>query len=98
MSGEEDAAREREGWAQSEGLYFSHDRINLLRCVLHSQVSILSPRIPKSRFRKGVEEGKQDGGRWGHHLKENVINWLGGGGTPLNVSMWLKPSVGLGVS
>ena len=99
MSREVDAARERGGWARSEGLYFSHDKINLLHCFLHSQMSILSPRTLKSRFRKEVEGPRQDGvGGWGHHLKENMINWLGDGGTALNVSMWLKPSAGLGVS
>lgn len=37
-------------------------------------------------------------GGWGHRLKEDMINSLGSGGTALNVSVWLKPHVGLGVS
>ena len=86
-------ARETGSWAQNEGFYFSHDKI----CFLHNQVSLLSSRTPKSRLRKGVGQAGCWGAGMGTPSKGKHENWLGGGVIPLNVSIWLKPSVGLRV-
>lgn len=87
-------------WAQSKGVYSSHHRISLLSCLLHSQVSILSPEDQCLRT-AGSNRSRRDWQAYkeGEASKGKHYHWLGGGGS----NSWVPPFgssyvVGVGVS
>lgn len=63
------------GWAQSKGVDSSHHKISLLSCLLHSQVSILSPEDQYLRTAGSEKEWEGLAGLPGkeRHLKGSMV-------------------------